>query len=250
MNRRKFIKYSSGVVVIAGVTYYFTSDISNFERADVDENSTTKTLMQTDEEEILTLASLAPSGHNTQPWLVKYLAPYHWIIGNDKTRWLPGVDPTQRETILSIGAFLQNIEYAANNLGYNCRCNILATTNQDEDVVDIKLTKSFNHISYDVKKIKNRCTVRSNYLNDVLKKEHSVYLIDNEPDFIYYLPNNCKEHLWLNEQTIEANRFQSYRDAAQSELANWIRFSSKDAAANLDGLTLASMEIEGIPAWY
>jgi hypothetical protein len=206
--------------------------------------------LQPDEKEILFLASLAPSGHNTQPWFVKYLEPYHWIIGNEKSRWLPGVDPTQRETILSIGAFLQNLEYAANNLGYNCQFSILATTNQDENIVDVKLTKATGIVRYDIDKIKHRRTVRSNYLSDVLKNEDSSYLIKEETDFIRYIPNSSKEHVWLNEQTIEANRIQSYRDAAQSELANWIRFSSKDAAGHLDGLTLAGMEIEGIPGWY
>ena len=62
--------------------------------------------------------------------------------------------------------------------------------------------------------------------------------------------NTSKEHQWLNEQTIEANRIQAYRDAAQSELANWIRFSSKDAKEYMDGLTLAGMELDGIPGWY
>ncbi|MCI3936293.1 hypothetical protein MQX03_03730 [Chryseobacterium aahli] len=33
-----------------------------------------------DEKEILILASLAPSGHNTQPWFVKYHEPFHWTI--------------------------------------------------------------------------------------------------------------------------------------------------------------------------
>lgn len=196
------------------------------------------------------LASLAPSGHNTQPWFVKYLEPYHWIIGNDKSRWLSSVDPTQRETILSIGAFLQNLEYAANNLGYYCQFNILATINQDENIVDVKLTKAVGIIKYNIDHIKHRRTVRSNYLNNVLKKDDISYLLDKETDFIHYLPNTSKEHQWLNEQTIEANRIQAYRDAAQSELANWIRFSSKDAAEHMDGLTLAGMEIDGIPGWY
>jgi len=47
-----------------------------------------------------------------------------------------------------------------------------------------------------------------------------------------------------NEQTIVANRLQSYRAPAQQELANWIRFSSKDAEKYGDGLTTASMEID------
>lgn len=250
MKRRKFIAIAGSSIIIAGVTYYLVSDKRNFVRTGIKHNETTKIPLQLDEKEILFLASLAPSGHNTQPWFVKYVEPYHWIIGNDKNRWLPGVDPTQRETILSIGAFLQNLEYAAGNLGYDCQFNILATINQDENIVDVKLTKSVGIIKYNIEQIKHRRTVRSSYLNDVLKKEDLSYLLNQETDFIHYLPNSSKEHQWLNEQTIEANRIQAYRDTAQSELANWIRFSSKDAAEHMDGLTLAGMEIDGIPGWY
>ena len=250
MKRRKFIAITGSSIVIGGVTYYLLSDKNNFIRADSMQNDPIIILLKPDEREILFLASLAPSGHNTQPWFVKYVEPYHWIIGNDKKRWLPGVDPTQRETILSIGAFLQNLEYAANNMAYSCQFNILATSNQDENIVEIKLSKNGNPAKYDIEKIKHRRTVRSNYLSNTFKKEDLTYLLNTETDFIHYLPNTTKEHQWLNEQTIEANRIQAYRDAAQSELANWIRFSSKDAGQHMDGLTLAGMEIDGIPGWY
>ena len=91
-----------------------------------------------------------------------------------------GVDPTQRETMLSIGAFLQNLEYAANNLGYACQFNLLATTNQDENVMEVKLVKSIETSKYDIEKIKHRRTVRSNFLNDALKKEDVAYLMDGD----------------------------------------------------------------------
>ena len=250
MNRRKFFAVTGSAIVIAGVSYYGFSDKNNLIRADIKQDFTTEFPFKPDEREILALASLAPSGHNTQPWFVKYLEPYHWIICNDKSRWLPGVDPTQREIILSIGAFLQNLEYAANSFGYNYQCNILATNNQNENVVDLKLTKATNIIKYDIEQIKQRRTVRSNYLSDILKKEDISYLLSEEKNYTHYIPATSKQHLWLNEQTIEANRIQSYRDAAQSELADWIRFSNKDAVKHLDGLTLAGMEIEGIPGWY
>lgn len=250
MNRRKFIVIAGSSIVIGGASYYLLSDKNNFVRADTTQNESLKVSLKRDEREILFLASLAPSGHNTQPWLVKYVEPYHWIIGNDKSRWLPGIDPTQRETILSIGAFLQNLEYAASNLGYHCEYTILATSNQDENIIEIKLNKNGNAEQYAIERIKHRRTVRSNYLSDVLKKEDLTYLIHEETNFIQYFPNTSKEHQWLNEQTIEANRIQAYRDAAQSELADWIRFSSKDAAQHMDGLTLAGMEIDGIPGWY
>ncbi len=250
MNRRNFITLTGATFVVAGGAYYLSTDKSNFLRTDIKDVSLRRIPLNKDERVILELASLAPSGHNTQPWFVKYIEPYHWIIGNEKTRWLLGVDPTQRETILSIGAFLQNLEFAASNFGYDCQFNLLAKNNQDEDVMEVKLTKTSHLVKYNVQKIRDRRTIRSNYLIDVLKKEDVNCLTANELDFIHYIPNSSKEHQWLNEQTIEANKLQAYRNNAEKELAQWIRFSSKDAKINCDGLTLASMEIEGLKAWY
>ena len=250
MKRRTFLTLTGAAIAITGATGYIFSDKSNFVRADSKPAVRGTQQLLPAEDEILFLASLAPSGHNTQPWLLHYLAPFHWVIGNDKSRWLPGVDPNQRETILSIGAFLQNLEYAANNLGYECQVSILATTNQSANIADVQLIKNDRVNRYNVEQIKQRHTLRSNYLADLLTKADSAFLLNGETDFIRYIPNNAKEHRWLNEQTIEANRQQAYRNEAQAELSRWIRFSSKDAAEHADGLTLAGMEIEGIPAWW
>lgn len=53
----------------------------------------------------------------------------------------------------------------------------------------------------------------------------------------------------INGLTIEANRLQAYRDPAQAELAEWIRFSSDDARKYRDGLTTGGMEITGLAGW-
>lgn len=249
MNRGKFIRIAGVSIGVAAAGFYLLSDKSNFERNDMKAEGTGEISFKPDEKEILFLASLAPSGHNTQPWFVNYLEPYHWIIGNDKTRWLPGVDPTQRETILSIGAFLQNLEFAAGNFGYDCQFTILAASNRDENIVEVKLTRAPGISGFDVEEIKKRRTVRSEYLDDPFTENDIAYLTEEGKHLFYFFPNSAKEYSWLNEQTIEANRQQSYRDAAQSELANWIRFSRSDAKKNNDGLTVASMEIEGVPAW-
>lgn len=249
MNRRKFIGIVGGTILVAGTTSYLLSDKSNLVRTDIKPADETNATLKPDEKEILFLASLAPSGHNTQPWFVQYLAPFHWIIGNDKSKWLPAVDPAQRETILSIGTFIQNLEYAADSLGYTCDWKMLAASNQDERVMEVKLVKTNTGNAYDIAKIKNRRTVRSNYLSDILKKADVEYLFNSEPEFMHYLPATGKESQLINEQTIEANRLQAYRDPAQEELAAWIRFSSKDAEKYRDGLTTAVMEIEGIPGW-
>lgn len=249
MNKRKFIGIVGGTIILFGTTSYLLSDKSNLLRADIKPTGDKNATLKSDEKEILFLASLAPSGHNTQPWFVQYLEPYHWIIGNDQSKWLPAVDPNQRETILSIGAFIQNLEYAAGAFGYVCDWNLLATINQNERVMEVKLIKEALKKAFDIVKIKNRRTIRSNFLSDVLKKEDLKYLVNSEPEFIHYLPNTSKESQFIDEQTIIANRLQAYRDPAQQELADWIRFSSKDAEKYRDGLTTAGMEIEGFSGW-
>lgn len=246
MNRRSFIGAAGGSILAVGATAYSFCDRHSLVRDDIRAADESVGMLSPDEKEILYLASLAPSGHNTQPWFVQYIEPYHWIIANDKTRWLPAVDPTQRETILSIGAFLQNLEYAAGSFGYSCAWTLLATTNQDERVMEVKLTKSGGKSNFDTEKIKTRRTVRSNYRPELISKEDLDHIVGSEPDGFHYLPADGKESQFINEQTIEANRIQAYRDAAQAELADWIRFSNQDAGKHRDGLTTASMEIDGI----
>ncbi|MBC8143249.1 MAG: nitroreductase, partial [Armatimonadetes bacterium] len=245
MNRRTMIGGVGGALVVAGTTAYFFSDRENLSRADIKPEGDDGGTLAPDEARILLLASLAPSGHNTQPWFVEAVAPYHFVIGNDNRRWLPAVDPNQRETVLSLGAFVQNLEYAANDLGYVCRWNLLATTNQHERVIEVKLAKSTKN-PFDAGAMESRRTVRSHFLGNALTTKDVAHLVDGEPDFVHYLPTGSKESGFINEQTIEANRLQSHRDPAQRELANWIRFSSENAGKHRDGLTTASMEIEGV----
>ena len=219
MNRIKFIGIVGRTIGIVGAAAYLLSDRTNLVRADLQQAENNNKTLKPDEKEILFLASLAPSGHNTQPWFVRYLEPYHWIIGNDKSKWLPAVDPTQRETMLSIGAFFENLEYAAGSFGYVCNWKLLATTNQDDLVMEVKLDKKASPNNFDITKITSRRTVRSNFLSDLLKQEDITYLVDSEPEFTHYLPNTSKESKFIDEQTIAANRLQSYRDPAQQELA-------------------------------
>jgi hypothetical protein len=86
-------------------------------------------------------------------------------------------------------------------------------------------------------------------LKDVLKNEDEDFLFNEEKYFFHFIQSGSKEYTFLNEQTIEANKIQSFRDAAEKELSDWIRFSSRDAVKNMDGLTTASLEIEGVPGW-
>lgn len=249
LSRRKFIGLAVGGTTLAATGGYALSDRRNLLRADLPPDLPDLDTLQPDEREILFLASLAPSGHNTQPWFVIPLAPWHWIIGNDRRRWLPAVDPEQRETLLSLGAFLENLEKAAGAFGYACRWTLLGASNQNERVMEVQLIKGGSRNTATVESMKGRRTMRAGFSREALRNEDLTHLVAGESGLIHYLPTGSKEARYIDAQTIEANRLQAARDPAQQELADWIRFRSDEARKHRDGLTTGGMEITGFAGW-
>ncbi|MBK5307166.1 MAG: nitroreductase family protein [Frankiaceae bacterium] len=73
--------------------------------------------------EIVELAALAPSVHNTQPWR------FSWdgqtlAVNEDPSRALPVLDPAGRERVLSCGAAAQHAELAVRELGRACTTDV------------------------------------------------------------------------------------------------------------------------------
>jgi len=72
---------------------------------------------------LITLAHMAPSTHNTQPWAFSFFerklrgAPL--AIYLDRDRVLPASDARGRQAVISVGAALGNIEIAASHFGLN-----------------------------------------------------------------------------------------------------------------------------------
>ena len=116
---------------------------------------------------ILYYASLAPSGHNSQPWFVKMTSAKEWIVGSDPNRWLPEVDGSNREAMLSIGAFVENLVQAASSFGYRVETKVIAQTSFDPDIVKLNISKS-KPLDISLEKIVARRTVKSNMLSKEL----------------------------------------------------------------------------------
>ena len=260
MNRRDFLRLSGeGILLLGGMS--MMNACSGLGRNDLPQFNGEKESIkgfEKDDMEILYLASLAPSGHNTQPWVVRILEPKHWVIGSDKKRWLPAVDPENREMLLGIGAFLENMVLAAGTFGYSIDVKIIAKNRTDADIADIRLRKDKVQ-EFPVEKFKKRRTVRSNFLDQEIKGDDLKYitkhdtrlcLVQIQSPHSFYFPNNSPQGKYLQAGTIEANRAQAFRDPAQEELANWIRWSNKDAKQYRNGLTPESMEIKGIAGFF
>ena len=73
---------------------------------------------------LLNYAILAPSSHNSQPWLFKVVGE-NLELHADRTRALPVVDPEDRELVMSCGAALLNLRIAFRHYGYECPVQIL-----------------------------------------------------------------------------------------------------------------------------
>ena len=67
----------------------------------------------------LRYAILAPSGHNTQPWLFRLTGDGVEILA-DRSRGLPVVDPDDRALTISCGAALELLVIALAGLGWEC----------------------------------------------------------------------------------------------------------------------------------
>src|SRR2546423_860927 len=69
-------------------------------------------------------AVLAPSNHNSQPWLFG-IGDGALRVRADRSRALPVVDPFDRELVISCGAALLNARLALRGLGYATTVEVL-----------------------------------------------------------------------------------------------------------------------------
>jgi len=168
---------------------------------------------------ILKYASLAPSSHNTQPWKVKIISESELIIQSDSTRWLPKLDPNNRECLLSIGAFWENLVQAALAFGFEVQTEVLATNPKDTDILKVKLVRCLPLKDISLELMEMRVTNRKPYENRYLDPLHIKELKDLFPHHLTYFPRESKEGEWIAHSLIDASKKQAFNDEKQKECA-------------------------------
>ena len=249
MERRGFLKGTIAAAVLAAAGAPLLSSCSGVKRADLPEGEETAKGMDGEDARILRYASLAPSGHNSQPWFVKVLGKGEWIIGGDPQRRLPAVDSDNRELLLSIGAFAENLSLAASVAGYEANIEVTAKSPRDEEVLRLSLKKAAP-ATYPLERLTLRRTVKNGFLSKEIAGEDVKALAGPHGGRLFYYPRGTDHAKCVQEGTVESYRGQTSRDDAQKELANWIRFSNSDARKHRDGLTTEGMEIIGFSGWF
>lgn len=250
LSRRKFLVRSVQCIVACGL-FPGLSACDGITREEVTNGSVYDELVSLigrERTEILWYASFAPSSHNVQPWTVSIKNPDNWVIGSAEDRWLTEVDPQNREMLLSIGAFLENMVTAARAHGFQVNIRLLARNPFDPELLSIELQNA-QRMEYPLQRLLERRTVRTVFKNEDIDSQDFSFLVGGEEGFHYY-PRYSTQAVWLDEASVAATKLQIERENVQEELSRWIRWSDADASKYRNGLTPEAMDITGLAGWY
>lgn len=128
---------------------------------------------------LLGYAILAPSGHNTQPWLFR-LVPNGVDLIADRTRCLPVVDPNDRALIISCGAALGHLRTAMRFFGEEPSIALLPDKNDPDLLARLTFAGARRPSSADAalfQAITRRRTTRKIYADEPLPADLAATLL-------------------------------------------------------------------------
>jgi nitroreductase len=201
--------------------------------------------------QIIGYGSLAPSSHNAQMWKVKKVATDKIRVLIDQQHTLPQVDPENREALVSLGAFIENMALAAPYYDLQAKVDIIARNPNDLEVAEVTFEPKTNQaLTRDgLENIKNRHTIRTAYLSQKLREQDAAW-VNTFGTELHYFPLSGKEGKYLQAAIVQATQQQVAADNKQKELAGWLRFSKGEAEQTKDGLTPEGMGLAGIVKWF
>jgi hypothetical protein len=198
--------------------------------------------------ELVRLACLAPSSHNTQCWQFG-MTSGSISITPDFTRKLAVVDPDNHHLFVSLGCATENLTHAALAHGLHCEVQFDGASPKGEISVILEPTKAVSSLLFD--SITERQCTRSVF--DGLPVSASELTL---------LSNACKgtgvkavfvtERALLErvlELVVQGNTSQLDDVKFVEELKRWIRFSGREAVVTGDGLYSASSGNKTLPRW-
>jgi len=187
-----------------------------------------------DDRELVRLATLAASSHNTQPWLFRTAADSIAILP-DRTRRCPVVDPDDAHLYKSLGCAAENLVHAASMQGQVAEVHYDASA----DVVVTHLRESPGLVPTELSRalVTRQCT-KGPYDGSPVALEHLEELERTATgDGVRCLMlTDRAEKAAVSDLVEHGNRAQLADTAFRRELLTWIRFNSRAALESGDGL--------------
>lgn len=189
-------------------------------------------------------ATLAPSAHNSQPWLFR-VQPDEIDLYADLRRALPAVDPNNRELVISCGAALHNLVLALGHFGYENSVEIPAEGQVVLPEVDSKVLLARIRIGAST----TASVEEENLFQMIAKRRTSRLRFDPQPllsSFLTQIDDITRKHGgWLQalqdkkmresiaDYVAQANRVQISDKKFRDELSSW---SSSTPRGRRDGM--------------
>ncbi|MBX2990180.1 MAG: hypothetical protein KF749_03320 [Bacteroidetes bacterium] len=200
---------------------------------------------------LLRYAILAPSSHNTQPWLFR-LFDNGIAVYADYTRRLPVADPSNRELLMGVGAAIMNLRIAAIHFGFDVRADYNFSGDSEMPIAFVSLSPSLQ--SNRDKKIEQlfpviarRHTNRNAFLAarvpDVIMERYREAREESEASI--FISTDSKRNAAVAKLVAHADRLQQADPEFRKELGEWLR---PNATQKPDGMTGASFGIGDLPS--
>lgn len=207
----------------------------------------------------LAYAILAPSSHNTQPWLVALRGADVIDVYVDRHRLLPEVDPQFRQTHVSQGTFLELLSIALSQLGYRAELQYFPdgeytpTAVDDRAVARVQIARVATRRDPLFVEIQQRRTNKLPYAPQRELSNMQIAALVGAPD-----PDGPRLRVMVDAAArarlaalcVDAMRIEISARARNAETATWFRFNDDELEQKRDGFGLVHNGVTGLKRWF
>ena len=185
----------------------------------------------------LSYALLAPNAHNRQPWLIGLEGDDKVILWRDKDRELPETDPFQRQLVISLGCFLEQMRIAAAKR--NTAVNLDIYPNGEDGPVAIATFEGTTQPDSLFAAIIDRRSCKEPYENRAI-----------ESTLVQRLANYAQIHTdsemvsKIKDITLQAWHIEAHHPPTYQESVDLMRIGKSEINANPDGIGLGGPFLE------
>lgn len=199
---------------------------------------------------ILNYVVLAPSGHNTQPWLFE-VAGDRVLLYADRTRALAVVDPHDRELVMSCGAALFHLTTVIQHLYLEPLVTRFPDTEDPDLLAMVQLGAEMTppeSVHNLFRAIKKRRTNRMPFKRRPIPEGDIAALkeIASAAGIELHIETAMEKKQTLADLIAEGDRLQGANRHFRRELASWIHPNRKRKKEGLPGYALGAGDLESV----
>lgn len=248
VNRRAILLGGGALTLVGAGAAFLVRQMGTMEDYNASVAATRAALPQAPELiDCVRYATLAPSGHNTQPWRFR-IGERRIDIRPDLSRRTPVVDPDDHHLFVSLGCAAENLMLAAGARGRPGELHF-ESANGGSVVFAFSVGSAFDSKLSDA--IPRRQSTRAEYDGRAVSVAELQMLATAVavPGVDLVLITDRPQMDRVRDLVVAGNSNQMGDAAFVRELKSWLRFSPREAIVAGDGLFSASSGNPTLPAW-